>query len=73
MRPIATDVYVPWSVCVGHISELCNCTDKLIEMPFGADVDQRTMYKMGMHISAIWRIQLNGTCATAMRPHVKLL
>ena len=31
------------------------------------------VYWMGVHIYATWRIRLNGACAAAMRPCVKLL
>jgi len=31
------------------------------------------MYWTGVHIGATWRIRLNGPCAAAMRPYVKVL
>jgi len=31
------------------------------------------LFKYGVHTGAIWRIRLNRSCATAMRPYVKLL
>jgi len=38
---------------------------------YGADL--LGMYYIGVHIEAMWRIQLNRPCAAAMQPCVKLL
>ena len=75
MRPVATHVGRSVSVCGTPASPTKRLNRSRWDAVWGTVlwVSLRNHLLVGVHIGAIWQIQLNDMCAAAIRPYAKLL